>query len=40
MSCGRVIAKFVCGAEVFHSLGHAYFWLSGTPSSVLFCTTV
>lgn len=25
----KEIAKFMCGAEAFHSLMHAYFWLSG-----------
>lgn len=30
MSRSREIAKFACGAEAFHALVHAYFWLSGT----------
>lgn len=27
---GKEIAKFACGFETFHTLMHAYFWLSET----------
>jgi hypothetical protein len=27
---GKEIAKFFCGFEAFHSVFHAYLWLSGT----------
>lgn len=30
----KEIAKFVCGAEAFHALIHAYFWFSGTTLTV------
>lgn len=28
-------AKFFCGFETFHTLTHAYLWLSGTSITVL-----
>lgn len=30
----KEIAKFVCGAEAFHALLHAYLWYSGTTLRV------
>lgn len=30
----KEIAKFVCGAEAFHAVIHAYFWLSGMTLTV------
>lgn len=31
----REIAKFVCGFETFHTLVHAYLWLTGTTLTFL-----
>lgn len=30
MAVSKEIAKFLCGAEAFHTVVHTYFWLSGT----------
>lgn len=30
----REVAKFFCGFEAFHTLFHAYLWLSGTRLTV------
>lgn len=35
MRRSKEFAKFACGAEAFHALIHAYFWVSGTTVSVL-----
>lgn len=35
MNRRKEIAKFLCGAEAFHSLVHTYFWLSGTTTEGL-----
>lgn len=34
------VAKFFCGFETFHALGHGYFWLSGHPDTFLGITAV
>ena len=34
MNRRKEIAKFVCGAEAFHTIVHAYFWVSGTTLTV------
>lgn len=31
----KEIAKFFCGFEAFHTLFHAYLWLSGTTLTAL-----
>ena len=30
----KEIAKFLCGAEAFHTVAHAVLWLSGTTITV------
>ena len=35
----KEIAKFLCGAETFHAVTHAYLWFSGTQLTVMGITT-
>lgn len=35
----KEVAKFACGAEAFHTVVHAYLWLSGTSLTIFGITT-
>ena len=39
MSRPKEIAKFFCGFEAFHTVFHAYLWLSGTTFTAFGITT-